>query len=138
PGRRCDDRREMGDSRRPRLGCSDHSLWLGLWRAQYQYDDDRLRPPAARPYRGRRDTGRLEIGIGAPLVHAAPVQRLRGDGGHFGHGRLQILDEVGLFPREKVAFGFAAEMAVSGGCRIDWLVEAEVGADAARSQPAEL
>ena len=55
-----------------------------------------------------------------------------------GQRRLQIVDQVGLFPGEEVAFGLAAEMAVGGGRRIDRLVEAEVGADAARGQAAEL
>src|SRR5688572_2260554 len=52
--------------------------------------------------------------------------------------RLEILDEVGLLPREEVAFGLAAEVAVGGGLAIDRLVEAEVGADSARGQAAEL
>ena len=51
---------------------------------------------------------------------------------------LQLVGEVGLFPREEVALGLAPEMAVGGGRRVDRLVEAEAGADAARGQPAEL
>src|SRR5690606_3461834 len=52
--------------------------------------------------------------------------------------RLQVLDQVGAFPREQVAVGLAAEVAVSGGLAVDRLVEAEVGADAARGEAAEL
>src|SRR5690606_23811831 len=52
--------------------------------------------------------------------------------------RLQVLDQVGLLPREEVAFGLAAEVAVGGGLAVDRLVEAKVGADRARGQAAEL
>ena len=40
-----------------------------------------------------------------------------------GQRRLQVLDQVGLFPREEVALRLAAEMAVGGGRAVDRLVE---------------
>ena len=47
--------------------------------------------------------------------------------------RLQVVDQVGLFPREEVAVGLAAEMAVGGGRLVDRLVERQMRADAARA-----
>src|SRR5579875_3138180 len=50
-------------------------------------------------------------------------------------GSLQLSGKIGFFPRE-AAIGLRrpAEMAVSGGAHIDRLVEAEMGADAARAE----
>jgi hypothetical protein len=50
----------------------------------------------------------------------------------------EILGEVDPLPREKVPFGLTAEVAVRGGSGVDRLVEAEVRADAAGSEFAEL
>ena len=46
-----------------------------------------------------------------------------------GESGLQILDQVDALPRETVAFGLAAEVAVGGRRSIDRLVQAEVRAD---------
>ena len=70
-------------------------------------------------------------------VQESPKILGRGLGGSADRG-LQVLDQVDPFPREQVAFRLAAEMAVGGGRGVDRLVEAEVGADAARGQAAEL
>src|SRR5579859_8017502 len=52
-----------------------------------------------------------------------------------GKRRLQAVDQIQLLPREAaIGFRLAAEMAVSGGAGVDRLVEAEMGADAARGQ----
>src|SRR5690242_13578876 len=51
-----------------------------------------------------------------------------------GDGGLELVGEVGPLPREQVALRLAAEVAISGGRRIDRLVELEVRADAARSE----
>ena len=51
---------------------------------------------------------------------------------------LEVVDQIGLLPREEVAFRLAAEVAVGGGRRIDRLVEREMGPDAARGQAAQL
>src|SRR5688572_4137993 len=51
---------------------------------------------------------------------------------------LEVVDEVGALPREEVAVGCAAEMAVCGGLLVDRLVKAEMGADAARGEAAQL
>src|SRR5205807_452031 len=52
--------------------------------------------------------------------------------------RLEVLDQVEPLPREVIALGLAAEMAVGGGRPVDRLVEAEIGADAARTEAAQL
>jgi hypothetical protein len=54
-------------------------------------------------------------------------------------GALQRIDEIELLPREAaIGLGLAAEMAVGRGPHIDRLVEAEMGANAARREIEEL
>src|SRR5690606_6674746 len=55
-----------------------------------------------------------------------------------GQGGLEVVDEVGLFPRKEVALGLAPEVAIGRRLPVDRLVEPEMGADAARGQAAEL
>ena len=74
--------------------------------------------------------GDLVFRHGIGVRDASGLDRLRS-----GRDRgLQILDQVEPLPREQVAVGLAAEMAVGGGRLVDRLVEAEVRADAARGQ----
>src|SRR3954454_11654291 len=52
---------------------------------------------------------------------------------------LQRIDEIELLPREAaIGLRLAAEMAVGRGAHVDRLVEAEMGADAARREIEEL
>src|SRR3546814_1743613 len=50
---------------------------------------------------------------------------------------LELVDEVGALPREGVALGGAAEVAIGCGLPIDRLVEPEMRADALRRQAHE-
>src|SRR6185436_709460 len=50
----------------------------------------------------------------------------------------ESLDQIGFFPGEEVALGCAAEMAIGGAGLVDWLIEAEMSADALGRQADEL
>ncbi len=54
------------------------------------------------------------------------------------HRSLELVDQVGLLPREEVALGVAAEMAVAGGLLVDRLVELEMLANALGRQAHQL
>src|SRR3546814_19219762 len=74
------------------------------------------------------------------MAGALAIRRRGGKrpGGRSGECRLQLVGQVGAFPRESIAVRLAAEMAIGGGFAIDRLVEAKEGADALGRQPNEL
>src|SRR3546814_6964570 len=73
------------------------------------------------------------------MAGALAIRRRGGKrpGGRSGECRLQLVGQVGAFPRESIAVRLAAEMAIGGGFAIDRLVEAKVGADALGRQRSE-
>src|SRR3569623_958961 len=59
-------------------------------------------------------------------------------GGESGQRSLELLDQIGALPWEEITLGFAAEVPVRRGLRVDRLVEPQMGADAARGEAAKL
>ena len=127
-------RRSHSSSSRGRRWLQRSALIAGKPRAHHRPERGTPTTPGAPAAPARREL------CSPSLRLAKPPSDVDRSAAAFASGQrgLEVVDQVGLLPREEVALGLAAEVAVGRGLAVDRLVEPEVRADAARGQAAEL